>query len=103
MADQNNDTSQTKTNSRWKAMTDWRKSKTAGALRNAGSSLMDSGRAESSSAASDSIRPVQYRHGGKVRKTGAAVVHKGERVIPRAKVRSVEKLMKRAKLRMKSR
>lgn len=54
------------------------------------------------SQASDSIRPVQYKKGGKVRKTGRAIVHKGERVIPRGKVKKVERLMKRSKMRMKS-
>lgn len=35
-----------------------------------------------------------YKKGGKVRRTGLARVHKGERVIPKAKVKRVEKLMK---------
>jgi hypothetical protein len=51
----------------------------------------------------DRITPVAYRKGGKVRKTGPAVVHKGERVIPRGKVKRVEKMMRQKKMRMKAR
>ena len=68
----------------------------------AGRSLMDSGRDELDSAASRSITPVQYRKGGKVRKTGGAIVHKGERVIPKSKVKRVEKMMRKSKMRMKA-
>lgn len=38
-----------------------------------------------------------YKKGGKVRRTGLARVHKGERVIPKSKVKRVEKLMKMKK------
>lgn len=77
---------------------DWK-----GGVRAAGESLMDSGRDEMDRASSDSIRPVSYRDGGKTRKTGLARLHKGERVIPRGKVKKVEKLMRSKKMRMKSR
>lgn len=43
--------------------------------------------------------PQQFKRGGKVRKTGRAILHAGERVIPAGKVRRVERLMKRAKMR----
>jgi len=36
-----------------------------------------------------------YKKGGKVKKTGLALVHKGERVVPRKKAESVEQFMKR--------
>lgn len=36
-----------------------------------------------------------YKKGGKIRKTGIAFVHKGERMIPKAKVKSVEKAMRK--------
>jgi hypothetical protein len=49
-------------NSRWKA------SKTAGALRSGGSSLMSSGESEMSRGSSMSITPSSYKRGGKIRK-----------------------------------
>lgn len=36
-----------------------------------------------------------YKKGGVVRKTGLALVHKGELIIPTSKVKSVKKLMKK--------
>lgn len=36
-----------------------------------------------------------YKKGGKIKATGLAKVHKGERVIPKAKVAKVEKLMRK--------
>lgn len=36
-----------------------------------------------------------YKKGGKVRKTGLALVHKGERVIPKNKVAKADKAMKK--------
>ena len=81
----------------------WRDSKTAGALRSAGSSLSSSGQDEMDRASSMSITPSQYKRGGKVRKTGGAIVHKGERVIPKGKVKRVEKMMRKKKMRMKAR
>ena len=71
-------------------------------LKAAGQSLSDYGRDEMDQS-SRGITPVQYRHGGKVRKTGPAILHKNERVIPANKRRKVERLMKRSKMRMKSR
>ena len=97
MADNGNDDSNDSSNSRWK------KSKTAGGLRAAGASLSQSGQDMMDRASSSSITPVAYKRGGKVRKTGGAVVHKGERVIPAGKVKRVEKLMRKAKMRMKAR
>jgi len=85
----------------------WKDSKAAGALRGAGAGLSAGSSALRSQAEEDDSRigPVTYgyKRGGKVRKTGAALVHKGERVIPRGKVKRVERLMKRNKMRMKAR
>jgi len=81
----------------------WKDSKTAGGMRSAGASMVKSGQEELGRAASERITPVQYGRGGKVRKTGGAVVHKGERVIPKGKVKRVEKMMRKAKMRMKAR
>jgi hypothetical protein len=83
----------------------WKDSSAAKKLRAAGSSLMSSGsdemnRAQDQRAAS--IGPVTYHRGGKVRKGGTARLLKGERVISRGKVKKVERLMKRNKMRMKS-
>lgn len=63
-----------------------------------GQGMIDSARDEAAS----SIRPVQYKRGGKVRKTGPAIVHKGERVIPAGKRKKVERMMKRSGMRMRS-
>ena len=81
----------------------WKNSKAAGGLRAAGSSLMSSGEDEMDRASSDRITPVSYKRGGKTRKTGIANLHKGERIIPRGKVKRVEKMMRKAKMRMKAR
>lgn len=97
MADNGNDSSNTQSNSRWK------NSKAAGGLRAAGQSLMDSGRDEMDNASSRGITPVSFKRGGKTRKTGLANLHKGERIIPRGKVKRVEKMMRKAKMRMKAR
>jgi hypothetical protein len=53
-------------------------------------------------ASSDRITPAQYKRGGKVRKTGPAIVHRGERVIPKSKVKRVEKMMRSKNMRMKA-
>jgi len=37
-----------------------------------------------------------YKKGGTVKKTGPAVVHKGEKIIPANKVKKVEKALKTA-------
>lgn len=87
-------------NSRWKS------SKSAGAARTGGSGLAAEGQRLMSGAADEAARnvhPVQYKRGGKVRRTGRAVVHKGERVIPRSKVKRVEKMMRGKKMRMTNR
>jgi hypothetical protein len=52
------------------------------------------------SSISQNIRPVQYRKGGKVRKTGRAIVHKNERVIPASKRKKAEKVMRKAGMRL---
>ncbi len=83
--------------------TPWKKSRTAGAMRSAGSSLSRSGEDMMDRASSERITPVQFKRGGKVRKTGIAKVHKNERVIPAGKVKRVEKMMRKAKMRMKAR
>ena len=82
----------------------WKDTRTAKGLGAAGSSLSQSGKDESDRAASDRVSPTAYgfKRGGKVRKTGPAVVHRGERVIPRGKVKRVEKLMRKNKIRMKA-
>jgi hypothetical protein len=54
-------------------------------------------------ASSERITPVSYKRGGKTRKAGPANLHKGERVIPKGKVKRVEKMMRKAKMRMKTR
>ena len=64
-----------------------------------GQSMMDDSRNEAAS----SVHAVQYQRGGKVRKTGMAKVHRGERVIPASKVKRVEKMMRKSKMRMKAR
>ena len=64
----------------------------------AGSSLRSYGHDESdrASSISSSIRPVSYKKGGTVRKTGLARLHKGEVVVPRNKVKRVKKAMRKA-------
>ena len=69
----------------------------------AGKSLLQSGQDELDRAASDRITPVSYKKGGRVKRTGSANLHKGERVIPKSKVKRVEKMMRKAKMRMKAR
>jgi len=73
------------------------------AARAAGKSLSDSGSKEMDRASRMGISPVSYKRGGKVRKTGPANLHRGERVIPRGKVKKVERMMKKSKMRMKAR
>lgn len=68
----------------------------------AGSSLSASGQDMMDRASSERITPVQYKRGGKVRKTGPAIVHRGERVIPKSKVKRVETMMRSKKMRMKA-
>ena len=59
---------------------------------------MQSGQDDLDRASSERVTPVAFKRGGKVRKTGGAVVHKGERVIPAGKVKRVEKMMRKAKI-----
>jgi hypothetical protein len=92
MADQSNDTSQTQKTSRWKSR-----------LKGAGESLMSSGRDEMESASDDRISPVSYRKGGRVKKTGMALLHRNERVIPAGKRKRVERMMKRSGMRVNGR
>ena len=76
----------------------WKDSSSAGKLRSAGSSLSSAGSSESdrSSEMTASIKPVAYRTGGRVKKTGPAVVHRGERVIPASKRKKAEKVLRKA-------
>jgi hypothetical protein len=63
----------------------------------AGAGLQAYGKSQSdrSAAIAESIRPVSYHTGGKVRSTGPAVLKRGERVIPASKRKKVERSMKR--------
>ena len=75
------------------------------AIGSAGRSLSSSGQsmmADSGREAASNVHAVSYKRGGKVRKTGGANLHKGERVIPRGKVKKVERMMRKSKMRMKS-
>jgi len=69
-------------------------------LKSAGRSLSSSGSEMMSEARSEGIRPVQYRTGGKVRRTGPAILHRDERVIPASKRGKVERMMKRSGMRL---
>ena len=92
--DPDNSQSNTDKDSRWKS-----------AAKAGGRSLSESGQSammDARSEAASRIGPVSYRKGGKVRKTGMARLHKGERVVPRGKVKRVEKMMRKSKMRMKS-
>lgn len=64
----------------------------------AGSALRSYGSDESDRASSiaQSIRPVSYKNGGRVKKTGLARLHRGELVIPRGKVKRVKKALRKA-------
>jgi hypothetical protein len=92
MADNGSDSSNDQSQSRWKK-----------GLQSAGRSLSSWGQGEMSSVADSRITPVSYHRGGKVRKGGKARLLKGERVIPKGKTKRVEKMMRKAKMRMKSR
>ena len=76
--------------------------RTKSALSSAGSSLRDFSEEESDRASSiaQSIRPVQYHRGGKVRKTGPAILKRNERVIPASKRKKAEKVLRRAGMRL---
>jgi len=81
----------------------WKKSRAAGGLRAAGKSLSQSGRDELNDASRMAPTPVAYHRGGKIRKTGLKRLEKGERVIAKGKTKRVEKMMRKAKMRMKAR
>jgi hypothetical protein len=76
--------------------------KTKGRLNSAGSALQSYAQQESdrADAISQSIRPVQYHRGGKVRKTGPAILKRNERVIPASKRKKAEKVLRRAGMRL---
>ena len=73
-----------------------RSKKLKSATREAGQGLQAYGAAEADRASSTRITPVAYRKGGKVRKTGPAILHRNERVIPASKRKKAERLMKRS-------
>ena len=92
--DPDNSQSNTDKDSRWKS-----------AAKAGGRSLSESGQSammDARSEAASRIGPVSYKKGGRVKRTGLARVHRGERVIPRCKVKRVEKMMRKSKMRMKS-
>ena len=76
--------------------------KTKGRISSLGSGLRSYASDEKDRAASisESIRPVQYHRGGKVRKTGPAILKRNERVIPASKRKKAEKVMRRAGMRL---
>ena len=84
----------------------WKDSKTAKGLRAGGKAASSAGNqmmSDSRNEAASNVHAVQYRKGGKVRRTGPAIVHRGERVIPRSKVKKVDRMMKRKKMRLTNR
>lgn len=86
--------------------TRWKNSAAAKGTRAAGKSLSAAGQQmieDSRDEAARSVGPVQYHRGGRVRKTGPAILKKNERVIPASKRKKVERMMKRKKMRMTNR
>ena len=79
----------------------WKKALRAGgrSLNQSGQSTLESVREQ---AAANVSRGDSYKRGGRVKRTGLAKVHRGERVIPKSKVKRVEKMMRSKKMRMKS-
>ena len=71
----------------------WKDSRTAKSMGAAGKSLSSSGKDEDRLAGeiSQRIGAVQYHKGGKVRKTGPAILKRNERVIPAGKRKKAEK------------
>lgn len=59
-------------------------------------SSMSSNETKRSADITANIRPVQYHKGGKVRKTGPAVLKRNERVIPASKRKKAEKVLRKA-------
>jgi hypothetical protein len=83
----------------------WKSSKLAKGIKSAGKSLTQTGNqqlSQSTGEAASRVGPVQYKRGGKIRKSkvrGGAVpiiAHENERVIPADKRKKVERLMKRS-------
>lgn len=83
-------------------LSSFRKSRAGKATAAAGRGLSEAGSDMISTArdqAASSIHAVQYHRGGKVRKTGIARLKKGERVIPKGKVKKVDRMMKKRGMR----
>jgi SLT domain-containing protein len=59
-----------------------------------GQGVLEDTREEAASLANQPVR-ASYKHGGTVRKTGLAKVHRGEYVVPAHKARKAKKLLKR--------
>lgn len=70
----------------------------AAALRIAGKTIATGGasKMESAKGHAENVRPVKYHRGGKVRKTGPAVLKRNERVIPASKRKKAEKVLRKA-------
>jgi hypothetical protein len=68
----------------------------------AGKTIAAGGRslAEAAGKYAENVHPVEYRKGGKVRKTGRIKIRADERVIPAKKRKKVERLMKRAGMKL---
>ena len=79
------------------------KTKARGQALAGGLSNLSSRENDAADRAASNIHAVQYKRGGKVRKTGPAILHKNERVIPAGKRKKVERMMKRKGMRMKAR
>lgn len=100
MADHGPDPTPTQENSRWK-----------GRLKSEGKgNSPQSVRAERMGEMKDRLAseenrawPQRYKRGGLVSKSGRALVHKGELIVPRAKRKRTERLMKRSGIRLKAR
>lgn len=86
--------------------TRWKDTSAAKGTRAAGGSLAAAGNkmiSDSRDDAARNVHAVQYRKGGKVRSTGRAIVHRGERVIPANKRKKVDRMLKRSRTRMTNR
>lgn len=84
----------------WKGSKAQKGTEKAGAGLSAAGQKMIEGVRQEAMSDMDRQTPVNlpsYRHGGKVRKTGLARLHKGEKVIPRGKVKKVEKAARKMK------
>ena len=65
-----------------------------------GAMSMSQEESERASSIAESIRPVQYHRGGRVRKTGPAILKRNERVIPASKRKKAEKVMRKAGMKL---